>query len=115
MRTTPVALVTIAYSPELGPDKIRMLERVGVPAELQRALQASFPMTAGFHLQVVVTQFHSGHWGPTRMHLTARLVDGAGTIVRVIEADATSVMGSSRGALIQRVSQECLDQITSQL
>jgi hypothetical protein len=110
-----VAMVTVSYASQLEADKRRMLDRLAVPMLMQQALSQSFTPGPGVALQVMITQFRSGRWGPTRMHVVAQVVDVAGNVVGGAEADATSVMGSSRGALIQAVAQECINQLAARL
>lgn len=110
-----VATVTVNYAPQLEADKRRMLDRLAVPMLMQQALSQSFTPGPGVAVHVMITQFRSGRWGPTRMHVVAQVVDARGNVVGAAEADATSVMGSSRGALIQAVAQDCIDQLAARL
>lgn len=115
LRNTMVAGVTIAYDPSLPGDRQRMLDRLDVPGEMQRALTASFPPGPGPRLHVIITEFRSGRWGPTRMHAIGQLLDPMGQVVGQVQADSTGVMGASRGDLIERVSQDIVNQIAGQL
>jgi hypothetical protein len=115
LRTTPIAGVTVTYDPSLADDKRRMLDRNDVPGEMERALMASFPRGAGPMIQATITEFRSGRWDATRMHVVANLLDANGQIVGQLQADSTAVMGMSRGDLLQRVAQDCVNQIASQL
>jgi hypothetical protein len=115
LRTTPVSGVTVVYGPEIPEDRRRMLDRLDALGEMQRALTGSFPPGAGPRLHVVITDFRSGRWDATRMHVSAQVLDPHGAVVGVLEADSTSVMGASRGSLIQNVTQDCVNQIANQL
>ncbi|MCB9592404.1 MAG: hypothetical protein H6719_06710 [Sandaracinaceae bacterium] len=114
-RPIVIAGFEVVYSPEIPGDRQRLLDRTGVRAEMQRVLRLSYPAGAGPMVRVIITQFRSGRWGPTRMHATAQVLDPQGNVLAQIEADSTTVNGASRGSLIRTVSQDCVNQIARQL
>lgn len=115
LRATPLGAVNVSYAPELQQDRVDMLDRIGVPEAMEDALLASFPNAPGATLNVVITEFRSGRYDVTRMHVIAQLVDAAGNILATVEADSTSAFGGSRGDLIGNVSQDVVNQVASQL
>lgn len=115
MRATAVSAVNVSYAPELPEDRVNMLERVGVPDAMEEALMGSFPNAPGVTLNVVITEFRSGRYDVTRMHVFAQLVDAAGNVTQTLEADSTSAFGGSRTDLIGNVSQDIVNQLAAQL
>ncbi len=116
MRATAISAVTVDYDPALPNDRMRMLDRFDVAGHMQRALAGSFPAGPGPRMHVVITEFRSGRWGPTRMHATAHLIDPSGAEVSQLQGDATAVMHrADRPQLIQMVAQQCVEQIAGQL
>lgn len=115
LRSTYIADVSVMYAPALEADKRRMLDRLDVPGEMQRALRGSFPPGPGPRMVVVITQFRSSRWGPTRMHAVLQLFDPYGQVVAQFEADSTTTRGSNRAGLIRNVAQDCVNQLASRL
>ncbi|MGE0791301.1 MAG: hypothetical protein AB7S26_36845 [Sandaracinaceae bacterium] len=113
-RPIPIANFEVGYSPEIPQDRVNLLERIHMRTEVAAALRASYPVGAGPNVRVTITQFISSRYGPTRMHMVAEVMTPNG-VEATVEADATAVMGASRGQLIEHVSQDCVNQIAQQL
>lgn len=114
-RPIVVAGFEIVYGNEIPGDRRRLLDRLGVPLEMQRALRASYPVGPGPVVRVTITQFRSGRWGPTRMHTVTQVLDATGRILGQIETDSSSTWGHSRGDRIHRVAQDTVNQVAARL
>ena len=114
-RPIVVAGFEIVYGNEIPGDRRRLLDRLGVPLEMQRALRASYPVGPGPVVRVTITQFRSGRWGPTRMHTVTQVLDATGRILGQIETDSTSVVGGNRNHLIRNVAQDTVNQVAARL
>ena len=119
---TPVAARPVAfsgfevvYSPEIPGDRQRLLNRYAVPDEMAAALRRAYPPGQGPLVRVILTQFRSGRWGPTRMHAVVQVLGPGGAVLNQIDVDSTTVRGGSRAELIQRVAQDIVDQIAQRL
>lgn len=114
-RPIVVAGFEIVYGNEIPGDRRQLLDRLGVPLEMQRALRASYPMGPGPVVRVIITQFRSGRWGPTRMHTVTQVLDATGRVLGQIETDSTSVVGGNRSGLIRNVAQDTVNQVAARL
>ncbi len=115
VRPVVVAGFETVYSPEIPGDRQRILDRMQIPVRMSAALRQSYPAGPGPLVRVIITQFRSGRWGPTRMHAVVQVLGPGGQVLNQFDVDATSVAGSSRGSLIQSVAQACVDQIGQRL
>ena len=106
--------VETVYSPEIPADRLRLLDRLGIPGAMSEALRLAYPAGPGPHLRLVITQFRAGRYGPGRLHGVAEVLDGSGAVVGQAECDATTIRGNRR-AKVRILAQACVDQIASQL
>ena len=104
--TTEVNAINVEYGSELDAKKTGVLDRYKMKDVFIAALRGSFATGGDTTLQVTITQFRTGGYGPTRMHAVANLMDASGAVVKSMEADSTSVM---RG--VAAVAQEVVNQI----
>ena len=115
LRPMPIAGFETVYGPQIPGDRQRLLTRLHVPVRMSAALRGAYPVGPGPVVRVVITQFRSGRWGPTRMHALVQVVGPGNALLNQFEVDATSVVGRSRGAMIQAVAQECVNQVAARL
>ncbi|MFK7984944.1 MAG: hypothetical protein AB8I08_02860 [Sandaracinaceae bacterium] len=114
-RAIAIAGFEVVYANDLPSDRQRMLNRLGVPAKMSLALRQAYPAGPGPRVRVMITQFRSGRWGPTRMHAVVFVLGDNEQVLAQLDVDSTSMSGASRGGLIQNVSQDCVNQIAAQL
>lgn len=105
----------VVYSPEIPGDRQQVLNRLRLPQEMSLALRQAYPAGQGPLVRVIITQFRSGRWGPTRMHAVAQVMGPGGQVLNQIDVDSTTTVGSSRPDMIQRVSQDITNQIAQRL
>ena len=79
------------------------------------ALRASYPAGQGPFVRVILTQFRSGRWGPTRMHAVVQVLDPAQNVLAQFDTDSTTIRGGDRGGRIQAVAQDIVNQVAAQL
>lgn len=110
----PLSEVRVSLSPALDADKQEAIAAYAIPEHMRAALSASYPQGGELTMEVMISEFRTGAFGPTRMHADARLVDAGGQVVAQAEADSSTMRGGTR-AKIQRVSQELIDQLVAAL
>lgn len=115
LATGHVASVQIVLVPELEADKVAMLVNNNVPGEMARVLtgigQAGTPLT----LQIYITQFRNGSFGPARMHTRTVVYAPSGAVVRDFENESMSMRGGSTGARLLRITQHNVQAIADAL
>ena len=100
--TTAVNTINIEYGSGLDAKKTGVLDRYKMKDVMSGALRGSFSTGGDSTLQVTITQFRTGGYGPTRMHAVAKLKDASGAVIKSTEADSTSMMQGVR-AVAQEV------------
>ena len=115
LATGHVASVQIVLVPELEADKVAMLVNNNVPGEMARVLtgigQAGTPLT----LQIYITQFRNGSFGPARMHTRTVVYAPSGAVVRDFQSESLSMRGGSTGARLLRITQHNVQAIADGL
>ncbi|MCA9605858.1 MAG: hypothetical protein KC619_09710 [Myxococcales bacterium] len=115
LRPVVIGSFEVVYGPQIPGDRQRLLDRAQAPARMAAALRQSYPAGPGPLVRMIITQFRSGRWGPTRMHAVVQVLGPGGAVLNQFEVDATSMNGASRGQLIQSVAQACVDQVAQRL
>lgn len=108
--STSVGSVDVRYGVDIDAKKAKVMDRYQIPTLMEQALGASFAQGGSNMLDVEITQFRTGAYGPTRMHAVATVKDGSGGVVKQAEADSTSAMGR-----LQAVVQEIVNELVAQL
>ncbi|GAB5547228.1 MAG: hypothetical protein RLO52_31660 [Sandaracinaceae bacterium] len=105
----------VVYGNQIPGDRLRLLDRYQVPGHMAAALRASYPAGQGPFVRVILTQFRSGRWGPTRMHAVVQVLDPAQNVLAQFDTDSTTIRGGDRGGRIQAVAQDIVNQVAAQL
>ena len=115
LATGHVASVQVLLAQDLEQDKVAMLVNNNVPGEMARVLtgigSAGTPLT----LQIYITQFRNGGFGPARMHTRTIVYAPAGTVGRDFESGSMTMRGGSKGARLLRITQHNVQAIADGL
>lgn len=100
----PISNVTVKISPSMEQDQQQVLNRHGVPAEIQRVLGISLGagQPGGASVQVLLTSIRHSSFGPSRMHSTTTVVGPDGAVMKTFEAESVSM----RSKALARVAQD---------
>ena len=109
-----IALVQTQVSVEIPEDRVRMLTKFHVPEEMQRVMTGLGAGPTPYTLQITITRFRNGRYGPARMHTQSVVFDPSGQVVRSFENEAVSVRGS-RETRLERIAQTNLQGIADAL
>ena len=112
---TAVSEVAVTLDDEIKGDKRTVLNKLDATTHIKNALEQSFAGGEGPSLQVAITQFRTGGFGPSRMHMVGKLVDSTGAIVKEVESDSTSMRGGNKATRVRRVAQQCVDRLVAEI
>ena len=113
----PIAIsgFEVVAGPQIPPDRQRVLQRLGAMPEMALALRSAYPAGQGPFVRVILTQYRSGRWGPTRMHAVVQVLGPAQNLLTEFHVDSTTTRGGRRGAKTRRVAQDIVNQIAARL
>jgi len=114
-RQVVIASFQVHYGPRIQGDRARVLDAYAVPLHMSNALRQSYPAGPGPAVQVTITQFRVGRYGPSRMHADVQVLGPNNAVLTQFGADSTTTRGGSRGQITEALSQDITNQIAQRL